>query len=82
MEDEGHRYNIYMVIAFHYQNVLEPCFHCGPPFWGIFPVDHHYLLNRTVVVLLDAFSYASTLEWFMLVAHPRCKDEKCVVDAL
>lgn len=47
--------------------------------WG-FPVDHHYPLHVTVVSLLDAFSFASTLEWLILVARPRCKDEQCAKD--
>lgn len=46
--------------------------------WGC-PVGHHYPLN-VVVSLLDAFSFASTLEWLILVARPRCKDEQCAVD--
>lgn len=71
-----------MVVACHFERVLELYFHCGDLLFKEFPVDHHYSLGRTVVFLFCAFSFESTLESFLLVASPQCKCENCVVDTL
>lgn len=61
---------------------LELCFHRrGLPF-RTFLMGHHYPLNGTVGLLLNASSFASTLEWLILVASARCEDEKSAMDAL
>ncbi|KAG2365506.1 hypothetical protein BDR07DRAFT_643181 [Suillus spraguei] len=46
--------------------------------YGTCPVAHHYSLDGIVVLLLDAFSFASTLELFILIESPRCNDEKSI----
>lgn len=71
MKDEGHRNSIYMVVACRFE-VSSSCVSTAWTFLlGEFLVDHHYSLDGTAVFLLDASSFASTLELF-IVASPQC----------
>lgn len=54
----------------------------GPSFEETISVDHHHSLNGTMVLWTDPFSFACTLELFVLVASPRCKHEQWIVNAL